>query len=109
MNKYVETNLVHGVTADGTYPDAQSDPLLIKGEVILGFYGDLGGATVKIVFETETPNFTLEPLPESEEWTFTEKPGAERYRFSGSLPFRFVVTGATASTNFGVNLHNLAS
>ncbi len=105
--KYSESNILDGVTANGTYPDPGSRPIKLNGETVLGFYGSLGSATVKFIFETERPDNVLEPLPEHPDWVFAVKPGPERFTFSDTLPFRVVVTGANGSTNFGINIHNL--
>ncbi|QFS86641.1 MULTISPECIES: hypothetical protein [unclassified Marinobacter] len=105
--KYSESTVLDGITTDGVYPPVEDDAINISGDVILGFYGSFGPATVKIIFETEKPNGEMEQLPEHPDWVFTEKPGPEKFRFSKTLPFRLVVSGSDGNTNFGLNIHNL--
>ncbi|MDC8457805.1 hypothetical protein [Marinobacter sp. DS40M6] len=102
-----ETNVFDDITENGTYPAPGDPPFQLSGEVILGFYGNFGAATVKFIFETERPDNTLEALPEHSDWVFSTKPGPERFKFSKTLPFRMVVSGADGSTDFGLNIHNL--
>lgn len=103
--KFHETNIVNGVTGNGDFP---VDGLITaKGDRIISFFGDLGGANVKFVFFCEKPGGELEEMPESPDWEFTSKPAPERYSFSYTLPFKIRVSGATGSTNFGISLHEL--
>ena len=37
--KFRETNILDGITANGTYPAPGETPIQLSGEAILGFYG----------------------------------------------------------------------
>lgn len=101
---YAETNLIDAITANGDYPETM---LALKNDRVLGFYGNLGGATVSFIFFTEKPDETFVELPASPDWTFASIPAVERFAFSKTLPFKVRVTGATGTTNFGINTHEL--
>lgn len=100
--EYNERNIFDGVDADGLYP---ANPLNVSGRRVLAFYGDFGGATVTAKFSTETPAGTLEPLPDSANWTFTSAEAPEIFVFPVEMPVQFEVSGATATTSIGLNMH----
>lgn len=105
--EYNEFNLIENLTANGDYSRPGTTHMTLQGEHALAFYGTFDGATVSIVFFTETSTGTLEEMPVSADWTFTAAPEPSAFNFPKDMPFVVRVTAAGASTDVSINAHQL--
>lgn len=103
--EYNEFNLIENLTTNGDHSRPGTTHMTLQGEHALAFYGAFNGATLSIVFFTETAGGTLEEMPVSADWTFTAAPEVSAFNFPKDMPFVVRVTGAGASTDISINAH----
>lgn len=105
QGKYKEINLIENATANGDFP--ADDYKVLSGEYSLAIYGTFDGATVQIVFFSEKSDGSLQELPTSTDFQFTDFPEPQRFTFPRWMPFKVRVSGAGASTALSVNAHEI--
>ena len=95
-----------GISADGTYP-TDGTSYVGQGDVLFMFPGNLGSATVELVFVTEDPQSgTDEQQPANADMTFTGNQAPVLLLIPVNIRYRLVVSGADGSTDFSVITYN---